>query len=103
MAKKRKSKDVAQPPTSSEAPAVQPSIEAPIEGEIRLVVPRLNAHKVLCPSGAVIAPDVDGWPEARVALHLRHGHAEVIARKLPSHESDTTSEETDSSEQGATE
>lgn len=46
---------------------------------IRLLVPRLNAHRVLCPAGTLIAPDVEGWPNHRVVMHLRHAHAAVVA------------------------
>lgn len=79
MSKRRTAKPAAMKAEPSETAPSPEVIERPdIVAEIRLVVPRLNAHKVLCPAGTVIAPDVDGWPDARVALHLRHGHAEVF-------------------------
>lgn len=77
MSRKHKAKPVE---PSQAQPAPEPDVieRHAIEAEIRLLVPRLNAHRVLCPAGTVIAPDVDGWPEARVALHVRHGHADVF-------------------------
>lgn len=78
MGKRRNEKATEPLPPAPDA-SVQPEASAaPVEGEIRLVVPRLNAHRVMCPAGTVIAPNVDGWPDARVGLHLRHGHAEVV-------------------------
>jgi len=45
------------------------------EKRVVLLVDRLNAHRQWCQAGTVIAPDVDGWPAHRVALHVRHGYA----------------------------
>lgn len=79
MSKRRAARPPVQAMASSESKAEPEVIERPdIVAEIRLVVPRLNAYKMMCPAGTVIAPDVDGWPDARVGLHLRHGHAEVF-------------------------
>ncbi|MCS6297160.1 MAG: hypothetical protein H8K09_13070 [Nitrospira sp.] len=97
MGKKRKKKAAAPVPTAPDG-SVQPDASAPpVEGEIRLLVPRLNAHRVMCPAGTVIAPNVDGWPDARVGLHLRHGHAEVV-QISHSEQDDTTHTEAGAAE-----
>jgi len=45
-----------------------------------LKVSRLNANRVMCEAGFVIAPNVDGWSEKRVGRALAHGYAEVTTQ-----------------------
>lgn len=79
MSRKRTVKQPVPAMQASPVEAQPEAIEREGDAVIRLLVPRLNAHRVLCPAGMVIAPDVDGWPEHRVGIHLRHGYADVVA------------------------
>lgn len=54
-----------------------PAVPVPVvpTQQVVLLMDGVNAHRVRCPSGTVIAPNIDGWPAHRVAAHLRDGRA----------------------------
>lgn len=46
---------------------------------VRLTQPSVAVGGMKWKAGAMISPNVDGWPAHRVAAHLRDGRAEVVA------------------------
>ena len=52
-------------------------------GPVVLLVDRLDANRQKCQAGAVISPNVAGWPEHRVVHALRQGYATVPAEAKP--------------------
>lgn len=54
-------------------PAASPSVETVV-----LTVDAVAAGGRPCKAGSVIAPNVEGWPDHRVAAHLRDGRAKRV-------------------------
>jgi hypothetical protein len=45
---------------------------------IALVVDSVSAKGRRCPIGTIISPNIDDWPEHRVAAHVRDGRAAKV-------------------------
>lgn len=76
MAKKKTASPVQQarpiPSTAVHVPPPAPTVV------IALTADSISAKGARCPAGMVISPNIDGWPEHRVAAHVRDGRAAKV-------------------------
>lgn len=61
------------------APAASEQVAEMGAPRVRLIVSSVAVGGVKCTAGAIIGPNVEGWPAHRVEAHLRDGRAEVVA------------------------